>query len=368
MTTVLVGGYAELALGQGLTTSADGAGPPGPALTDLAALLPSGTVSRPSYVVRSLDRRFVYAVSEVTDGAVVAIELSAGADPSAQGAGVPPTGRVVSEVSSGGADPCHLALSADGRLMAVANYGTGTIGLVQVAGGDLTLVDTVQLRGSGPHPRQDGPHAHQATWLTETEIVVCDLGSDTLVGLGLQPPAAGDPPRLTQQWQVQLPPGTGPRHLVAAADGDCLWVIGELDNSLHLLRRQTDGPADQQWSLEQSLPLVATDAAQTSGGPDTEALAAGIVRDPQGRHLYVTVRGADLLIHVTIGADGRLREAGRHPTEHWPRFLTWWPDPAGVVVAAERAGSLQCFPAGADGGLGPVAWTAHWPAPTCLVR
>ncbi|USQ79903.1 lactonase family protein [Ornithinimicrobium faecis] len=347
MTRVLVGGYAGLGVGEFAGR-----------LTGLTAAVPAGVVERPSYAVVSRDRRWAYAASEITEGKVVALPH--------RGEGA------VSRVRSGGADPCHLALSPGGDLLAVSNYSSGTVGLLSVDGGSLTLVDTVHLTGHGPHPRQRGPHAHQATWLSDTELVVCDLGSDNLVGLTLRGADAGagagaGVPRLTHRWTVALPAGTGPRHLVVSREKDRLWVVGELDNTVHLLSRDLERASTARsggWAIEQTLPLVAPGTAASGG----ESLTAGIVLGPGGDHLYVTVRGADQLVHFAVDRAGLLREVGRHATAAWPRFVGWLPGNRALVVAAERADQLQCFPVGADGAPGPVEWVADWPEPTSLTR
>src|SRR5690606_21030749 len=127
MTRVFVGGYGGLAVGE----FAD-------RLIGLAPWGASGgaqPVHRPSYVVVSRDRRWVYAVSEGAEGKVVALP--------ADGQGQ------LARVRSGGADPCHLALSPAGDLLVVSNYSSGTVGLLSVDGGTLTLQDTVHLTGHG---------------------------------------------------------------------------------------------------------------------------------------------------------------------------------------------------------------------------
>lgn len=245
----------------------------------------------------------------------------------------------------------------------------------------------MHLTGHGPHQRQQGPHAHQATWLSDTEVVVCDLGSDSLAGLTLR--TTGSPgatvPRLSQRWSVPLPPGTGPRHLALARSGVTMWVVGELDNTVHTLRRDPEAAPTGRtggWSLVQTTPLLAKgdrDAARASrhthagASPSAQSLpekslAAGIVADHTGAHVYVTVRGADVLIHFTVGPGGELTEAGRTPTAHWPRFLGWLPGNRSLVVGAERADQLQGFPVASDGSVSGPTWTADWPTPTSLSR
>ena len=366
MTRVYVGGYAELAAGEFAER-----------LTALGPLLtgPSpGGPERPSFVVRSRDRRWVYAVSEVSEGSVVAIPADG-------------TGQQ-SRVRSGGADPCHLALSPAGELLVVSNYSSGTVALLSVDGGALRLQDTVHLTGHGPHQRQQSPHAHQGTWLSDSEVVVCDLGSDSLVGLRVRATGVdGAVPRLTQVWSVDLPPGTGPRHLATSPARDVLWVVGELSNTVHTVRRDpAASPSGRSggWSVVQGLSLTADTGngrGVVGGGVGhavggvvggavprrvSEVLAAGIVSDPAGHHVYVSVRGADVLVHLVVGSGGLLTEVGRHATAHWPRFVGWLPGNRALVVAAERADQLQCYPVGADGAPGRIAWTADWPQPTCV--
>lgn len=359
MTRVFVGGYAGLAVGEFAHR-----------LIGLSSVLGAGPIERPSYAVVSRDRAWVYAVSEVAEGKVVALP--------AKGEGP------VSRVRSGGADPCHLALSPSGDLLVVSNYSSGTVGLLSVDGGRLTLQDTVHLTGHGPHQRQQGSHAHQATWLSDTEVVVCDLGSDSLVGLTLRATgpagAANSVPRLTQRWSVPLPPGTGPRHLALARSGVTLWVVGELDNTVHTLRRDPDAATTGRtggWAVVQSTQLLAQEGlaaaraarhTDAGGSPVEESLAAGIVADHSGAHVYVTVRGADVLIHFAVGRNGLLSEQGRTPTAQWPRFLGWLPGNRALVVGAERADQLQGYPVATDGSVSGPTWTADWPQPTSLSR
>lgn len=378
MTRVFVGGYAALAAGEFAERLT--------ALGPLHPGAPSAGPQRPSWVLRSRDRRWVYAVSEVGEGTVVSLPAD----------GTGPQSRV----RSGGADPCHLALSPGGDLLVVSNYSSGTVGLLSVEGGALRLQDTVHLTGHGPHPRQRSPHAHQGTWLSDSEVVVCDLGSDSLVGLRVRPTGPdGAVPRLSQVWSVALPPGTGPRHLATNRAHDVLWVVGELDNTVHTLVRDPDvSPSGRTggWSLVQSQSLLADSLLADSALPHSalphsalpdpelphssrphpgpgaqprrapEVLAAGIVSEPAGRHVYATVRGADVLVHLAADEDGRLTIIGHRTTASWPRFLGWLPGNRALVVAAERADQLQCFPVGPDGVPGDVAWTADWPQPTCV--
>ena len=69
------------------------------------------------------------------------------------------------ESSSGGKNPCHVAVDATGRTVAIANYSDGSIVTVRLAsdGTPEAPVSGVRNEGSGPNERrQEGPHALHA--------------------------------------------------------------------------------------------------------------------------------------------------------------------------------------------------------------
>jgi len=129
--------------------------------------------------------------------------------------------------STGGAAPCHLALSPDGRWLVTANYTSGSVSVHPVHGdGSLgARTDLVEHRGHhGPQAdRQDGPHAHQVVFV-DGGLLVCDLGLDAVVGYHL------DDGRLTEVARSAMPAGSGPRHLVL--DGVTAYVLGELSSTV----------------------------------------------------------------------------------------------------------------------------------------
>ena len=79
-------------------------------------------LTRASFLDRSADGRFLYAVAEGKPGLIASFAIGAG------GALTPLNTR-----SSEGVGPCDIALSPDGRLVAVANYGGGSVIIHRVA-------------------------------------------------------------------------------------------------------------------------------------------------------------------------------------------------------------------------------------------
>lgn len=256
---------------------------------------------------------------------------------------------------SGGDGPCHLAATADGRWVLASNYVSGTVGLIEADGDELTLVDTLLLTGEGPHERQDAPHAHQATLLGDDEALICDLGSDRVAQVQV---VDG---QLRHRGDVEMPPGTGPRHLALhPTREDVFWVVGELDQTVHLVRRTDDG-----WQVEQ------TESTAPDGPAGGETTTGGIAVDPAGEWVYVSTRGTDTVSVFAAGAGGELELRQQLVVDRWPRFIGWVPGQEGrlLLVAAEEAGTVRAYAVGQDGrdGRGRLTDTGaalDWPAVT----
>lgn len=265
-----------------------------------------------------------------------------------------------SRVGSGGAYPCHVSTELDG-LLAVANYGSGTLGLVPVApdGTASEPVASLAHEGSGPRmDRQEGPHAHFVTLTPDgRHVLVADLGTDEIrryrrTADGVEPDGVA----------ASLPPGTGPRHLAFAADGRTLYVAGELDVQVHVL---TWDDATATGTASQTVPAVVGDVTGSGGGGPVHAvrhpagsLPSHVVVD--GGELLVAVRGADVLTRYRVGADGRLSAGRSHPVGgHWPRHFAvvgrW------VVVALEKAHRVVVLDA-----EGVIVSTAEIPSPASV--
>lgn len=326
MTTIHLSGYTTdqpEPCGLGVTTLAESGFGPVRALCGLA---------EPSFAVLSPDGRWLYAVSEGAQGRVAALDAD--------------TGEIACIVEGMGADPCHVALSDDGTRLVASAYSSGSVALLEVDGPRLRRVDTLHLSGEGPHERQDESHAHQATFLDRDRLLVCDLGSDRVVEVGV-----GDD-LLREVGQVLLPPGTGPRHLALAPDRQAFWVVGELDSTVHPVVRTDEG-----WRPCRPVSLLAP------GDRGADNTAAGIVVDRTGRHVYVTVRGADTLSHFRVGEDDSLVPVEVHSTGAWPRFLGLL-STGDLVVAAEQGDAVALWRPDAEGRVRHTGIELAWPAPT----
>ena len=317
----------------------------------------------PSFVVAHPGGRVLYAVGEQTAGTVTA--FAAGPDGELGALAV---------VSSGGADPCHLLLAADARTLYVANYSSGTLGVLPLdadgafaretiaAGGPVQLLEHT---GCGPDAaRQDGPHAHFAAFAPGgAHLLVVDLGTDEIRRYKVAPDG-----RLAADGIAStLPPGTGPRHLVVgpaadgAASGHPIYLVGELDATVRVLRWDA---ASATAALAQTLPACLTPRRSGDG-----VYPAHLVLD--GGRLLVSVRGADTLAEFAVDArTGLLEPAGEADTGCWPRHFAVVDGVA--VVANQVSGTLTALRGRAPGpvqrrGAGSATAVVAIPAPACVV-
>lgn len=243
-----------------------------PITGDLAVTGTAVETPSPSFLLARGD--MVYAVGEAADR-VEAFRRGPGG--SLQWAGGQP---------SGGSGPCHLHVVDD--LLLTSHYGDGTIAVHPIAP-DGTLGDAVQLltsEGSGPRPQQDGPHAHATLHVGGGIVLSADLGTDTVQVHALREG------RLVRTGALDLPPGTGPRHMALLTSGRVL-LVGELDGTLHAL----DG-TDGSWRVAASTPCAAE--------PDVRDSAAEVRVSADERLAYVGLRGSERIAVVGIAEDGAL--------------------------------------------------------------
>lgn len=265
----------------------------------LRSIGPVAAVQRPSWLVANPRRPVVYAVSEsAKDSAGEAQVYALAADRRTGGL------RVLDSVSSAGGGATHLSFDPRSQTVFVANYGTGHVAALPVlADGRLATAASVrQDQGSGPSPRQKGPHAHSVLldpsgrWL-----IVGDLGADRVFVYRFDPRtralAPGGPPF------VQAAPGSGPRHAAFAGGGRFLYVANELSGDV--TGYAWDGRGGRLRAL-QTVPAVPADAA----GPRS---VGEIAAAPDGRFLYVSTRGNDnaLVVFAVDRASGALRQVQR---------------------------------------------------------
>jgi 6-phosphogluconolactonase len=228
----------------------------------------------PSYLATAPSGKCLYAVGETKTGTLAAFRSTADIlEP-------------LNVVSSGGAEPCHLALACGGRFLVAANYSSGSVAVCRLRAdggiGEQTCV--IRHRGHGPDTeRQEGPHTHMISPVPWDDglLFVTDLGADAVYAYRLDP-HAGD---LTLAGRTAMPPGSGPRHFAFHSAEPLAYVLCELDCTL--LTCAWDRATGK-------LTTLACNNAAPRIRP-ASATCSAIRVSPDSRFLYAACRGTDTI-------------------------------------------------------------------------
>ncbi|MGW4482329.1 lactonase family protein [Amycolatopsis sp. NPDC004368] len=286
----------------------------------------------PSWLVKHPTLPVLYTTNETDDGAVSSVSLVDGA-----------LSVLDSEVPSGGAHPCHLAVTPDGRFLLCANYTGGSLAVFGLSPeGRITgRTDLAQHSGTGPHEvRQEAAHVHMAVPNADGSVVsAVDLGTDEIRSYTLS--AAGE---LTLLAVSPLPAGSGPRQLVRIPGTDLAYVACELSSELLTVRETSPGA----FSVVASTPAV-------HGAFDGENIVAHLEVLDSG--VYLSNRGADVVTAFSGSPVAAVADqaCGAHP-RHFAVV-------DGICyVAAQFADKITAFPLDELGKAEVVEFTTGSPS------
>ena len=305
----------------------------------LAAESPS-----PTFLAVHPNHRFLYAVNEISNfagghgGSVTAFSIDAA------------TGRLrqLNAVASRGGGPTHLSIDRQGKWLAAANYGGGSVVLFPVeADGKLGgATGFVQHTGSSVTPRRTGPHAHGAYFSPDSRFLfVSDLGLDKITSYRIT--AAGaleplDPPF------APLTPGSGPRHMAFVPNGSFVYTANELDSTVTAFSYDK---ATGRLSEIQTLPSI-----QGYDGANGVNYPSEVEVDSQGKFLYVANRNGDNIAVFAIAADGKLAPSSQTSAGgKYPRHFAL--DPSGNYLFVENQNSDNIVEFRVDRGTGALTTT-----------
>jgi 6-phosphogluconolactonase len=240
-------------------------------------------------------------------------------------------------LSTGGAAPCHVSVSANGRHLFVANYWGGSIVVFSLQfdgrlGARTAFVEHQGgARGSGRDP---GPHAHSIRLdPVGRRVVVADLGRDELITYSYDEATGHLAPH--EPAVFPLSRGAGPRHFVFACEGRRAFIVNELNSTIAVLAYDADSGI---FNVLQSVSTRLRDAV----GENT---AAEIALSPDGRHLYASNRGDDtIVIYEVEGRVGTLGLAGCEPSYgRTPRHFALDRTGRHLIVANQGSNTVTVF-------------------------
>ena len=309
-----------------------------------------GGVVNPSFLAVGAQGDYLYAVNEITGdhgshGTVSAFAIDR------------ETGGLtfLNKQSSHGLAPCYVSVDGTDRYVLVSNYES----CVASNGRLHPASDCHQHAGSSVNPgRQEGPHAHMILPGPGGQtLFAVDLGTDKIMlyRLDLE---RGKLLQADLPW-VQLPPGTGPRHLAFHPNGRFAYAVSELQSTVTVLQY------DESHGGLEPVQTISTLPDDFEG----QNLGAEVAVAPSGRFVYASNRGHDsIVIYEVDPATGKLSLVGHEPSQGTgPRFFAI--DPAGhlLLVANQDSDTVVTF--WIDQNSGELAATGHVsqvPTPVCL--
>lgn len=286
------------------------------------------------------DRRRLYAALRNEPYNVVAFAIA------------PLTGRLTALGSGPLADSmAYISIDATGRHLFSASYGGGKVS-VNAIGADGVPGEIRQVRATEPKA-----HAILAD-PTNRFVLATSLGGDAIhqyrfdKATGLLSPNTSPLKRIA-------PPGGGPRHFAFGPDARFVYVLNELDGTVHVL------------PLDPFTGTLGDELQSVTAMPDgslAKPWGADIHVTPDGRFLYASERTTSTLTgyRIDTASAAPLTGIGTFPTESQPRAFAIDPSSRYLLCAGELSNALTVHaidPAsGALSALGstPVGRKPNW--------
>ncbi len=283
----------------------------------------------PSWLVLSADQRQLFAVNETPQGHVSSFSISG------KGENTP-----LNQVATPGDEPTHASLSRDQRYLFVANYAVapnpgGSLVVVPVAkdGKLKAVVQQARHKPSGVDPeRQAGAHVHSLVLSPDgSHLYACDLGADRVFIYRYDGASSDRPLSPAIPASVELPPGSGPRHLLFDAKGQHAYLTLEMSAEVVMFDVQNDALLERQ-----RLPLTEHKEAAARA-------AGGLHLSADGRFLYVSNRGTanEIVVFRVSKDDGQLALLQRRTVEgDHPREFALDPSENFLLVANQKSNQI----------------------------
>lgn len=311
-------------------------------------------LKNPTFVGLDEEKGYAYAISETTEagertGEIVQFRIDT------------ENGKLseISRMNTIKPSTSHIDISSDGQYAAISGYHGGNIGLVKLSGdkGALRLSDEKQHEGHGADPvRQDRPHPHSAKFSSDNRfLLVADLGIDRVRTYAIEPGLE----KLTPVSDALTPPGSGPRHLAFHPDGQHVYSINEVGNSITSYGYEPDTGVLTPLNTVSTLP-------ETFAGENT---TAEIALSNDGRYLYGSNRGHDSIVQYAVDpGTGSLSLVQHVSTEGGhPRHFALTPEGDYLICANRDSDNLTLF--SVDPNNGKLTYTGNFATvakPVCV--
>ncbi|MGW0837988.1 lactonase family protein [Streptomyces prunicolor] len=306
-------------------------------------LTSNGPVARVSsgWVTAHPDRPILYVGSQLDGGIVTVFDIDRATGALTQ------TGQVSTDGGgTAGGGLSYLGVDRPSSTLLVANFEAGlAVSLpIQRNGGLGAPVSVVADTGSGPNPRQLGPHPHEVVVAPgRRHALVPDFGADRVFVYGFDGTTGALSSGEGGPGAYATDAGAGPRRIVFHPDGRKAYLLTELTAELQLL--DWNGRSGK-LTKRQSLAIDSPDYTGTKSGAEL-----AISRD--GRFVYASSRGENtLVVYAVERRTGLLTLLQRIPSGGLkPWSFTVHPSGRWLFVANEASSTVDVFAVDPRSGL-----------------
>lgn len=310
-------------------------------------------IENPSYISIDNARGLIYAITEKKEDNAAELHIYQVTDKGQKA-------TLLSCIPFQGAASCNISTDPTRTHAFITNYGDGTLTVIELPDEIVPgrVVQHVKFSGSGPDKeRQDQSHPHAAILSKDERRLYCsDLGTDRLYHFAYHP-GAKVPLHKTKPPYIQLPAGSGPRHIALSQDGRRLYVITELSGEIFVFDTNKFNIG---WLQKVSLHKA---------GFRGKIEAADIQINHIGSHLYACTRGdmneiIVFSVEVTSGRISILQRISAFGVS--PRSLLLCEQEGLLLAANEQSDNVSIFTVRSDGTLENYGEQLEIHCPTCV--
>lgn len=287
-------------------------------------------ISNPSYLTLSNDENYIYSVGEDDDKSSTANAIRLDKK----------TGKLtfINSQLTRGAAPCYIRISPDGHFLLTANYTGGSISIFSIEedGRIGEIPSVIHFKGHGlDRERQEQAHLHCVEFTPDNKYLLAnDLGTDRIYKYPLARKVEKIMPssflEVKKRQDVELKPGSGPRHICFRPDGKYAYLMNELSGAVTVLSYQK----------EKLIPIqyIQSDTVSGRGSADIHV-------SPDGKYVYSSnrLKADGIAIFKIDDESGKLAKVGYQSTGIHPRNFVISPNGRFLLVACRDSNCIQLF-------------------------
>ena len=296
------------------------------------------STENPSYLAFSTDKKYVYAVNEIENGAITSFKVENDGSLTS-----------LNTKSTNGAHPCHITINNSGDKVVVSNYTGGNASLHSILK-DGSITEAFQVLDHNTD--SIASHVHSAKFLKD-DLFISDLGRNAFYQYKLK----DDLYTLESPSIIEMNGNPGPRHFSISKDGNFIYIINEYGGSITSFKKTDTG--------FKQIDFDSTIDEKYKG----ENKCADIHLSKDERFLYGSNRGEN-----TIAVFKRNTETGMIDKIQnisvfgdWPRNFAIDPTGKFLLVANEKSENISVFSINNSNGKLKFLHDIKIPSPVCLL-